>query len=41
MVNKLMLGKDLTHPQVNNNNSNIISIKDSPVLLEITETDLI
>jgi hypothetical protein len=42
MVNKLVLGKNVTHPQINNNNNNsIISIKDSLVLLEITKTDLI
>ena len=37
MVNKLVVGKNLMHPQINNI---IISINDSLVLLEITETDL-
>ena len=35
-----MLGKNVTHPQVNNSNNNIISIKDWLVLVEITESDL-
>ena len=37
-VNKLILYKNLLHPQISNNN---ISIKDSLVLLEITETKFI
>ena len=35
-----MLGKNVTHPQVNNNNNNTISINDWLVLVEITESDL-
>ena len=41
MVNKLELDKNLMHPQINNKNNNIKSIKDSFVLLEIAETDMI
>jgi hypothetical protein len=37
-VNKLILDKNVMHPQTSNN---IISLKDLLVLLEITETDLI
>jgi hypothetical protein len=37
-VNKLIFDKNLLHPQTSNN---IISLKDSLVLLEITETELI